>query len=120
MTTNQYISNYQLLTDEAVMKELGEKIKQTRLKLNMTQTEMAKECGIAKRTLERFEHGASVQLTNFIRILRIIGQIEPLLTMIPEPTESPMAMLLKEDQTRYRASGKKKRKKETKAWEWGE
>ena len=113
--------NQDLLTDEAIMAELGEKIRQVRLRMNITQGKLAEEAGIAKRTLERFEKGQSVQLTNLIRILRTIGYINELLALIPDQVNSPMAMLLKEDNTRYRATGSRK-KTETnhKPWEWGE
>ncbi len=117
-----------LLTDDAILVELGEKIRQVRLRKDMTQIVLAEESGVAKRTIERFEKGASIQLTSLIRILRALGMIELLLDLIPEQENSPMAQLLGEKKVKYRASrkGKNKDKSPTQPdetpskWEWGE
>ena len=37
--------------------EFGDKIKQVRMKLKLSQTEMAKELGVAYSTLNRWENG---------------------------------------------------------------
>jgi len=123
MTTN---NDNNLLTDDAVMELLGERARQLRLRKNLTQTQLAKESGVAKRTIERFENGASVQLTSFMRVLRALGQLDPLLELIPDTPESPMEMLLREKQGKYhtkkrlRASSKKTPPKEEKTWKWGD
>jgi transcriptional regulator with XRE-family HTH domain len=123
-----------LLTDEATLLALGQKLRQLRLQKNITQTELAKESGVAKRTIERFEKGASVQLTSFVRMMRTLGLLDDLLHIVPDQTESPMAKMLAEKQSGY-ASGTTQRKhrrqraskKQTNppppsesAWEWGE
>ena len=106
MTNKDIIKSDQLLTDETIIAELGEKIHQVRLRKNLTQTELAAESGVAKRTIERFEKGASIQLTSLVRILRALGKIDLLIHLIPEQVNSPMAQLLGEKKTRYRASKK--------------
>jgi len=117
-----------LLTDDAILVELGEKIRQVRLRKDMTQIALAEESGVAKRTIERFEKGASIQLTGLVRILRALGMIELLLDLIPEQENSPMAQLLGEKKVKYRASRKDKNKDKSPTqpdetsskWEWGE
>lgn len=123
MTTSK---NIHLLTDDAVINELGQKLRQIRLRKNITQTALAKESGVAKRTIERFENGSSLQLTSFVRLLRALGMLDDLMVMIPDPTESPMAMLLAEKHAKYnpgrrqRASKKKTTPPSDSEWTWGE
>lgn len=125
MTTND---DNKFLTDDAVMTHLGERARHLRLRKNLTQTQLAKESGVAKRTIERFENGASVQLTSFMRVLRALGELEPLLELIPDPPESPMEILLREKHGKYhtkkrlRASTKKAKptEKDENPWKWGD
>ena len=64
-----------LLTDDAVLAELGARIAARRLELQLTQAAVAEQAGIAKRTLERIEAGQTSQLTTLVRVLRIrVGQ----------------------------------------------
>lgn len=106
-----------LLTDETIIGELGEKIKQVRLRRNLTQTALAEESGVAKRTIERFEKGASIQLTSLVRILRALGLVDHLLHLIPGQEDSPMTQLLGEKKSRYRAS-KQMTKIPASTWTW--
>jgi DNA-binding XRE family transcriptional regulator len=46
-----------LLTDDAVLAELGARIAGRRVELQLTQAAVAEQAGIAKRTLERMEAG---------------------------------------------------------------
>lgn len=119
----------ELLTDKATLLTLGLKLRQLRLQKNITQTELAKESGVAKRTIERFEKGASVQLTSFVRMMRTLGLLEELLHLIPDQTDSPMAKMLAEKQSGYTSSATPKRQRASKKktspppespWEWGE
>jgi len=63
------ISN--LLADEAILAELGERITRRRLDLELTQAAVAEQPGITRRTLERIEARHSAQLSSLIRILRV-------------------------------------------------
>lgn len=120
--------NDPFLTDDAILLELGSKIRHVRLRRNMTQVDLAEASGVAKRTIERFEKGASIQLTSFVRILRALEMLELLLDLIPEQQNSPMAQLLGEKKVRYRASGKRTGNEPptnqpdagTSPWEWGD
>ncbi len=95
-----------LFTDESLLSELGTRIEQLRIRKDLTQAQLAKEAGIGKRTLERLESGESTQLTSFISVLRALGLIDPLLDLIPDQRQSPMAQLLQEERPRLRASGR--------------
>jgi len=109
------------MTDEAVLLHMGKRVRELRLRRDLTQAELAQECGVGKSTIERFERGASVQFTNVIRILRILGKLEGLLELVPDQNNSPMQMLAKEQAVKYRASRKRhKEDKGNQVWEWGD
>lgn len=109
------------MTDEAVFKELGDRLAKARLDQNLTQAALATEAGISKRMLERLESGAvSPQLSAFVRICRVLGLAERLDLLIPPPEPSPVAQLKMIDKKRRRASGKRAGSNVKKKWTWGE
>ncbi|WP_222928090.1 helix-turn-helix transcriptional regulator [Luteimonas viscosa] len=89
-----------------MLRQLGDRLAQLRLALNLTQAEVAEQAGVSKRTVERLEAGAtSSQLTSFLRVCRVLGLEEGLERLLPEPVASPVAQLTQQRQTRKRASG---------------
>lgn len=109
------------LTDQAVLEELGRRVANTRIDLNLTQADLAEKAGVAKRTIERLESGQSAtQLSGFLRVCRALGLLEQLSAFIPEPSPSPMAQLKLKSRQRQRASGKKTTQRQPGKWTWGE
>lgn len=96
-----------LLTDDAVLAELGVRIAARRVELQLTQAAVAEQAGIAKRTLERMEAGQTSQLSTLVRVLRVLGAASGLDGLIPESEPSPMALLRQKGKVRQRASGKR-------------
>jgi transcriptional regulator with XRE-family HTH domain len=95
-----------LLTDPAVLSELGERLARQRLARNLTQPQLAETAGIGRATLQRLEHGESVQLTSLIRVLRALDLLPALDAAIPEAVVSPLAELARAAQpARRRARG---------------
>jgi transcriptional regulator with XRE-family HTH domain len=93
-------------TDEAILGELGTRLAQARLERNLTQAQLATQAGISKRTLERMESGATAtQMSAFIRACRVLGLLENLELLLPEPGPSPIAQLKLGGRKRRRASG---------------
>ena len=83
----------QLLTDDAILVELGQRMARRRLDLQLTQAALAEQAGVAKRTIERIEAGSSAQMSSMIRILRVIDLLAGLDRLIPESQPSPMELL---------------------------
>ena len=96
-----------ILSDDALLQELAQRLVQQRVANKLTQAQLAKQAGISKRTLERVEAGLSTQLVTFIRILRVLGLVDRLEQLVPLPDMSPMA-LLEESQTSSAAGNKAK------------
>jgi len=109
-----------LTTDSVVLQEIGGRLAQLRISLNLTQAELAANAGIGKRTLERLEAGETAQTTTFIRVLRALGQMDALNAFIPETQIRPMDALRHPRGERQRASSRKKSHKNTQTWTWGD
>jgi transcriptional regulator with XRE-family HTH domain len=109
-----------LLTDDAVLAELGERLTARRIDLQLTQADLADQAGIAKRTLERMEAGHSSQLSSMIRVLRMLDVLPGLDNLIPETGPRPMDLLKRQGKPRQRASGKRSSKRSTEPWNWND
>src|SRR3989337_163751 len=97
-----------LLADDAILAEIGERVARRRLDLQLTQAEMAEQAGVAKRTVERIEAGASAQMSSIIRILRVLDLLPGLDRMIPEVGPRPMDLLKRKSKVRQRASRRRR------------
>ncbi|MHB1350282.1 MAG: helix-turn-helix domain-containing protein [Desulfobulbaceae bacterium] len=109
-----------LLTDDAVLAEIGKRLARYRIDSQMTQAELAEQAGVSKRTVERIEAGASVQFSTVVRILRILDLLQGLDQMIPEPVPRPLDLLKKKGKVRQRVSSSKPPEKAPKKWTWGD
>src|SRR5690625_4519847 len=89
--------------DATILAELGQRLARRRLDLDLTQAATAKEAGVSKRTVERMEAGATVQLSSFIRLLRALDLLETLDRLLPEPGPSPLDLLKLKGKQRQRA-----------------
>lgn len=106
-------------TDSAALTGLGRNIAQHRLQRNLTQAELAKEAGVSKRTLIRLEQGESIQVTNLIRVLRVLGLLRNLDELVPPPPPSPLEQF-KGQRRRKRASSSGTDPAGAKPWAWGD
>ncbi len=114
--TNMSIS--EILSDEAILAELGERIARVRIDRQLTQAQVAAQAGVSKRTLERIESGASAQMSSFIRILRVLELLSRLEQMFPETGPGPMELLRNKGKSRQRASSRGRSGKPEKSWAW--
>ena len=107
-----------LLADDAILTEIGERIAHRRLGLQLTQAEVAEQAGVAKRTVERIEAGASAQMSSMIRILRVLDLLPGLDRTIPEAGPRPMDLLRKKGKVRQRASKRRRPDGSDEPWTW--
>lgn len=73
-----------------LIKLLGARFKDYRLRSNMTQKDVAEQSGVSISTITKFENGTtgSMSLGTFLLLMKAIGQIEGLDEMMPELPES--------------------------------
>ena len=118
----EYMKLSKQVTDQAILTEIGERIARARLNRNLSQAQLATTAGVSKRTLERLESGESVQLTNFVRLLRALDRMEALDGILTEGDVRPMDLLQREGKPRRRASGERRKEsaESDEAWTWGD
>lgn len=112
------ISN--LLTDDAILSETGRRIARYRIEQQLTQAALAEQAGVSKRTVERLEGGASVQMSTFIRILRVLDLLPELDRLMPFPGPGPMELLKLKGRERQRVSSKQRVNDSGDTWSWGD
>jgi transcriptional regulator with XRE-family HTH domain len=114
------------LTDSAVLEELGARLARARIDANLTQAHLAEEAGVGKRTIERLEAGRGTDLRVAVRVLRALGLMESLESLIPAAPQSPLALLRGKGRERKRAGHPRRREGGTDdaapspPWKWGE
>ena len=84
--------------DSQILSELGSRLKIARIRAGLSQSELAKNSGVAKSTIERAEKGESIQLTNFIKLLRALNLLSGLETLLPSTEKTPMEYLQSSEQ----------------------
>lgn len=74
-----------------LVKLLGARFKDYRLRSNMTQKEVSEQSGLTVTTIHKFESGAAdnISLATFLLLLKAIGEIEALDDLLPELPPSP-------------------------------
>ena len=84
---------YEYSTPELV-RLLGERFKEYRMRCNLTQKEAAEQSGIGLTTIYKFENGTAgnLSLSTFILLLKVVGQVNALDGLMPELPESPYLM----------------------------
>ncbi|MBT8359701.1 MAG: helix-turn-helix domain-containing protein [Deltaproteobacteria bacterium] len=97
----------------AIAEELGNRLKQARLRADLTQSEVASRSGLSRRTILKAEKG-KVQLENLVAILGAIGMVEHLNMFLPAQEISPIQLAKLKGQQRQRASRSKKRQTQSK------
>jgi transcriptional regulator with XRE-family HTH domain len=70
-----YNININANSDKAILASMGGWIKETRLRQNKTQQELAEAAGINRSTLIQMESGAGGGLLTFVQILRALDQL---------------------------------------------
>jgi len=81
-----------------LIQELGQRYRDYRKRMGITQKAVAEKSGLSIFTVSSFENGSSTGLTlfSFIRMLRAIDFLEEIEKLLPSLPESPKALFLKQ------------------------
>ena len=102
----------------AIMKELGQRIKDIRIARNITQAEFANSSGISLRTLTRLENGENVKMDVLCNAIRTLGFCENFELLLQEQTLSPVQIF--DGQTKKRQRVKQNKNQNEKIFKWGD
>ena len=100
---------YEYSTPELV-RLLGSRFKDYRMRCNLTQKEVAEQSGIGLTTIHKFENGTAgnLSLSTFVLLLRVVGQVNALDDVLPDLPESPYLVRREEKKAqRIRHTNKK-------------
>lgn len=67
----------------------GDRVKDIRIRRNMTQKDLAENAGVSFSTVVRIERGESVNLDNFMRVMRVFDLLGNFDLLIPEQVLTP-------------------------------
>ena len=81
------------LSDPAIMKQLGARIKDYRIGMGMRQSDVAKESGVSLNTINKIESGKPVSFVLMISVMRTLNLLENLELLVPESRISPLQLL---------------------------
>jgi len=98
---------YKGMTDKSITEELGDRVKKIRLNKNWTQKDIAEFAGISLKAVQNAEKG-SCTLLNYIKVLRALGLVEVLDSVIPEASTISPLQLAKMKKPRQRARSTEK------------
>lgn len=73
-------------SDNDIVSELGERFRDYRIALRLTQKDVAQQSGVSVMTVVRFEkgEGGSIRLDTFVSLLRAIQKLDGIAESIPE------------------------------------
>ena len=98
-------------TDDEILKEFGEMLKQRRINNNFTQQEFADAIGISVNHLSRIERTGKTTLATLAAISRKFGLLQQLLDVYKNPELTPMQKYEIEQKTVKIKIGRKRVKK---------
>ncbi len=92
------------MTDDAIANEIGQRIEAIRLKRNIGQDIVAHEAGISRETFRKLTAGKGT-LVNVIAVLRVLGELDRLASLIEDVRSSPVQLAKMQGKQRMRATG---------------
>ena len=101
------MADYTEYSAPELVRMLGSRFKDYRLRANMTQKEVAEMAGLSSLTIYRFENGTvtNISLSTFLLLMKAVGCISDIENVMPEQPESPY--LYKENKKMQRVRHKK-------------
>ncbi len=100
-----------------LLEKLGNRLKQTRINANLTQTQLGDIIGKSRTAIERAEKG-KCNLNTFVRILVALDAVEQLDLFLPESPPSPVLLAKAKGKQRKRASSPKNKNNNEGNIEW--
>ena len=78
-----------MLSDAEITRRISGKLKELRLKQNVSRQDVSVSSGVSMSSIVRMEDGEIKSFESFLRILRTLGKIDVLLPLLEEEEISP-------------------------------
>ena len=110
-----------MLSDTVIPVRIGDRLRQTRLRQNITQQNLAWEVGVSLSSVKKIEKGEIGSFEILVRVLRTLGLLDVLQPLVneyqPTPSEYYKMVHSSKNKVRKRASGPPaKTEKEGASW----
>lgn len=83
------VENLYMLSDTEIVKRISARLKEFRLKQNISRQDLADSAGVSVSSIVRIEDGEIKSFDSFLRILRTFGKMDILLPLVEEEELSP-------------------------------
>ena len=114
MTDKKVIMSIHGMSDHAILREIGRRLKRKRLDKNLSQQKLAEVAGLNRTTVGEIERGTPSGFLTFIQTLRALGALEELDSFLPDPDLetkiSPLQLAKLKGKERRRASPRREKK----------
>ncbi|MCX4282639.1 helix-turn-helix domain-containing protein [uncultured Alistipes sp.] len=77
------------LSDTMILQRIGSKIKNLRLRQNITQSSLAESAGVSLSTVKKIEGGEIGSFDSLLRLLRTLGKLDVFQPLVEEEELSP-------------------------------
>ncbi len=98
---------------DLILRELGKRIQEYRVKMNMTQCDLATKSGVSLRTITAIENGKNSSVESLVRILKTLNLENSLNSIVPDTSEVVTVKQIT-PKKRYKAP------KRVSTWKWEE
>lgn len=93
-------------------------MERVRLDQNLSQSVLAEEAGVSRRTISRMENGEGVSLDTFVRVARALGLVDQLQSLFQLPQIRPIDRVREQAPRKNASSPRKKLTDAETPWEW--
>ena len=102
--------NWNSISNNAIIEEIGKRLKEYRFQRKLTQQEIAEQAGISAFSVTQIEKGKAVTINVFLSVLRVLRLLDNFELSIPEIGISPIELLKLKGKTPKRIKKSKKDK----------
>lgn len=81
--------NIFMLADGEICRRIGKKVRQLRLRQNITQMSLAEQSQISVSSVKKIENGEIGSFDSLMRVLRILGELDIFAPLLKEEEMSP-------------------------------
>ncbi len=92
------------MSDKAILREIGQRLKKKRLRQNLTQKLLADRAGVNRTTISEMERGNPFEVLTLVQVLRALRSLESMDAFLPDPGISPLQLAKMRGRERQRAS----------------